>query len=61
MNKCPMEGVSSPAAVLTGIGEKVATIWPRSLLPEVSQADGMPTKPQLSVNKKEERNNKGMS
>lgn len=61
MSKCHMVGVSSPAAVLTGTREKAANIWPHSLLPAVSQADGMPTKPQLSVNRKEERNNKGMS
>lgn len=60
MNKCHMVGVSSPAAVLTGTGEKAAK-RPHSLLPAVSQADGMPTKPQLSVNRKEERNNKGIT
>lgn len=56
----PMTGVSSPAAVLTRIGEKAANIWPHSVLLAVSQAHGMTTKPQLSVNRKEESNNKGM-
>lgn len=56
INKCHMVGVPSPAAVLTGTGEKAANIWARSLPPAVSQADGMQTKPQLSVNRKEERN-----